>query len=53
MNAELKLENVELDVDGAEGGRIWIYGEDDEMSYIKVDEIEKVIEYLSQFVKED
>lgn len=52
MKTELKLENIEMELDGAEGGKIWIFGEDDEMCYIKASEIDKVIEFISQFKKD-
>ena len=49
MKTELKLEDIEMELDGAEGGKIWIYGEYDEMYYIKASEMDKVIEFISQF----
>ncbi|MHA1704079.1 MAG: hypothetical protein ACTSWK_17645 [Promethearchaeota archaeon] len=51
METELKLENCDLELDGAEGGCVWVFGHDDQWNSVKCSEIPKVIAYLSQFVK--
>ena len=50
MNITLKLSDIELEVDGAEGGRVWIFGNDDEMIHIKKEEIHQVIDFLTPLI---
>ncbi len=51
MKTELVLEDIQLEIDGAEGGKVWIFGDDDEMCYIKFPEIAKVVDFLSEIQK--
>jgi len=52
MREELLLEDCDLDFDGAEGGKIWIYNRvEDRSVFIRGSEILKTIEFLQQWIK--